>query len=146
MADTDGGLKPAAHARWIRRQQAPGNTVGAVARDAAGHLAAATSTGGVAGKRAGRVGDSAIPGAGTYADDAVGAGSATGPGEAIIRVGLVRLALAHLAAGMPPGDAAARALGTLRERTGATAGVVLLGCDATSGVAFTTTAMPTAIR
>ena len=74
-------VTPAAQARWLRRQQqTPGNTVGAVARDAAGHLAAATSTGGVAGKRAGRVGDSAILGAGTYADDAVGAGSATGLG------------------------------------------------------------------
>ena len=61
-------------------------------------------------------------------------------------MGLVRVALAHVAAGMPPGEAAARALATLRERTGATAGVVLVGSDGTPGVAFTTAAMPTAIR
>ena len=59
-------------------------TVGAVALDSAGHLAAATSTGGVQGKRAGRIGDSPLVGAGTYADDRV-AISATGSGEQLIR-------------------------------------------------------------
>jgi beta-aspartyl-peptidase (threonine type) len=62
------------------------DTVGAVALDAAGHLAAATSTGGLTNKRPGRVGDSAIIGAGTYADDRTCAVSATGVGEAIMRV------------------------------------------------------------
>jgi L-asparaginase / beta-aspartyl-peptidase len=60
-------------------------TVGAVARDANGHLAAATSTGGMTGKRWGRVGDSPIIGAGTYANDASAAVSATGHGEYFIR-------------------------------------------------------------
>lgn len=60
-------------------------TVGAVARDRAGHLAAATSTGGMTAKRPGRVGDSPIPGAGTFADDATCAISATGHGEIFIR-------------------------------------------------------------
>lgn len=60
-------------------------TVGAVARDRAGHLAAATSTGGVTAKRPGRVGDSPVPGAGTFADDATCAISATGHGEIFIR-------------------------------------------------------------
>src|SRR5579875_3480728 len=67
----------AARRRWRERRPAPGETVGAVACDARGHVAAATSTGGIAGKRAGRVGDSAVIGAGTYADDTLGAGSAT---------------------------------------------------------------------
>src|SRR5205085_616655 len=58
-------------------------TVGAVALDVAGHVAAATSTGGIGGKRAGRIGDSPIIGAGTLADDRGGAVSATGDGEAI---------------------------------------------------------------
>ena len=62
-----------ARRRWRERRPASGDTVGAVARDHAGHLAAATSTGGVAGKRSGRVGDSAVLGAGTYADDRLGA-------------------------------------------------------------------------
>jgi L-asparaginase / beta-aspartyl-peptidase len=65
-------------------------TVGAVAADAAGRLAAATSTGGMTGKRFGRIGDSPIIGAGTYADDRACAVSATGHGEVFIR-----LAVAH---------------------------------------------------
>jgi len=60
-------------------------TVGAVARDAAGHLAAATSTGGRAGQHPGRVGDSPLPGAGTWADDDTLAVSCTGEGEAFVR-------------------------------------------------------------
>lgn len=60
-------------------------TVGAVALDQQGHLAAATSTGGLTGKRPGRVGDSAVIGAGTYADDRSCAVSATGSGEFYIR-------------------------------------------------------------
>jgi beta-aspartyl-peptidase (threonine type) len=60
-------------------------TVGAVALDANGHIAAATSTGGLTGKRWGRIGDSPIIGAGTYADDGSAAVSATGSGEYFIR-------------------------------------------------------------
>ena len=60
-------------------------TVGAVALDQAGHMAAATSTGGITGKRWGRVGDSPIIGAGTYAEDKMCAVSATGDGEFFIR-------------------------------------------------------------
>ena len=62
-----------------------GSTVGAVARDVDGHLAAATSTGGRTGQVPGRVGDSPIPGAGTWADDGTCAVSATGVGEAFLR-------------------------------------------------------------
>ncbi|HMG45999.1 MAG TPA: isoaspartyl peptidase/L-asparaginase [Allosphingosinicella sp.] len=65
-------------------------TVGAVATDGKGHVAAATSTGGLTGKRWGRIGDSPIIGAGTYADDRGCAVSATGAGEYFIR-----LAVAH---------------------------------------------------
>jgi beta-aspartyl-peptidase (threonine type) len=63
-------------------------TVGAVALDTHGHVAAATSTGGMTGKRWGRIGDSPIIGAGTYADDRACAVSATGWGEFFIRVGV----------------------------------------------------------
>jgi beta-aspartyl-peptidase (threonine type) len=63
-------------------------TVGAVARDREGHLAAATSTGGLTGKRWGRIGDSPVIGAGTYADDRACAVSATGAGEFFIRAGV----------------------------------------------------------
>lgn len=63
-------------------------TVGAVALDSFGHLAAATSTGGLTGKRPGRIGDSPVIGAGTYADDRCCAISATGSGEFYIRASL----------------------------------------------------------
>jgi L-asparaginase / beta-aspartyl-peptidase len=63
-------------------------TVGAVAVDAHGHVAAATSTGGITGKRWGRIGDSPLIGAGTYADDRACAVSATGAGEFFIREGV----------------------------------------------------------
>ena len=62
-------------------------TVGAVARDSAGHLAAATSTGGLTGKRWNRIGDSPVIGAGTWADDRGAATSCTGSGEHFIRLG-----------------------------------------------------------
>lgn len=74
-----------------------GGTVGAVARDREGRFAAATSTGGISGKRAGRIGDSPIVGAGTWAGADI-ALSATGDGEAILRVTLTRAIDARLAA------------------------------------------------
>lgn len=60
-------------------------TVGAVAMDMQGHIAAATSTGGMTNKRFGRIGDSPVPGAGTYANDATCAISCTGHGEYFLR-------------------------------------------------------------
>ncbi len=67
------------------KDHATTGTVGAVALDAAGNLAAGTSTGGIHERRAGRVGDTPIIGAGTYADNAVGAVSGTGQGEYFLR-------------------------------------------------------------
>ncbi|HUO87201.1 MAG TPA: isoaspartyl peptidase/L-asparaginase [Thermoanaerobaculia bacterium] len=78
---------------WERSRPRPDDdrdTVGAVARDRDGHLAAATSTGGTSNKRWGRVGDVPILGAGTYADDRTAALSATGKGEEFIRHGVTR--------------------------------------------------------
>ncbi len=77
------------HTSLLDRTHAYG-TVGAVALDQSGHLAAATSTGGLTGKRWGRVGDSPIIGAGTYAEDGVCAVSATGTGEFFIRASAAR--------------------------------------------------------
>jgi beta-aspartyl-peptidase (threonine type) len=74
-------------------------TVGAVARDAQGHLAAATSTGGMTGKRWGRIGDSPVIGAGTYAADGVCAVSATGSGEFFIRASAARQVCDRIALG-----------------------------------------------
>jgi beta-aspartyl-peptidase (threonine type) len=79
-------------ARVLSQRERPegGGTVGAVARDREGRLAAATSTGGTVGKRSGRISDSAIIGAGTWADDLTCAVSATGEGEYFIRSGFAR--------------------------------------------------------
>lgn len=71
-------------------------TVGAVALDSAGHVAAATSTGGLTGKRWGRIGDAPVIGAGTYADDRACAVSATGSGEYFIREGVAHEICARL--------------------------------------------------
>ncbi len=117
-----------------------GGTVGAVARDAGGGMAAATSTGGSSGKHPGRVGDSPLVAAGTWADDATAAISCTGDGEAIIRVALaheIDALIRH--AGLSLAEACDRALAGL-EHLG-TAGVIAVGAD---GIAapFTTPAMP----
>jgi L-asparaginase / beta-aspartyl-peptidase len=135
-----------ARRRWREAAPAPGETVGAVACDGRGHVAAATSTGGVAGKRVGRVGDSAVIGAGTYADDRLGAGSATGPGEAIIRLCLVRAALELVGRGHDPARVAQWALDDLERRTGATAGLILIDPAGRVGVAHTSETMAAAWR
>jgi len=85
-------------------------TVGAVALDRGGHLAAATSTGGLTNKRFGRVGDSPIIGAGTYADDRTCAVSSTGTGEEFIRFGVARSISARMAYGGEDLETAARAV------------------------------------
>jgi isoaspartyl peptidase/L-asparaginase-like protein (Ntn-hydrolase superfamily) len=110
-------LRRAQLARWRERASAPagGGTVGAVARDARGHLAAATSTGGMTGKLAGRVSDSALVGAGTFADDATCAVSATGTGDAFIRAGFAHAVDAGLRhAGLALELACERALASVR--------------------------------
>jgi L-asparaginase / beta-aspartyl-peptidase len=84
----------------------PLGTVGAVALDAQGHVASATSTGGTPNKRKGRVGDSPLFGAGGYADDHFGAASATGMGEQIMRLLLSKYAIDQLAQGISAQDAA----------------------------------------
>jgi len=117
-------------ARWRgRRRRKPvhgAGTVGAVALDRAGAVAAATSTGGTPGKLPGRVGDSGVIGAGTWADDGAGAVSATGQGEAIIRVGLARAVAERLKVGRPAAEAASEALEELWKKTGAKAGVIVV--------------------
>lgn len=85
-------------------------TVGAVALDRDGHLAALTSTGGMTNKRPGRIGDSPLIGAGTYADDRFAAVSCTGTGEAFIRVAAAHDVCARMAYGGQDLAAAAQAV------------------------------------
>ncbi len=118
-----------------------GGTVGAVARDVHGHVAAATSTGGTPGKRIGRVGDSPLVGAGTYADDLGGAASATGDGEGILRVVLSGAAVAALARGEEPESVARERIADLADRIGSTGGLILIRRDGRMGWARSTSTM-----
>ncbi len=99
-----------------QRQAQTADTVGALALDARGNLAAANSTGGVAFKLPGRVGDSPLPGAGYYADNRFGAVATTGQGEHIMRAGLGFLVMRLLQQGLPAQEAAERARALFWER------------------------------
>lgn len=122
-----------------------GSTVGAVARDRDGHVASATSTGGMMNKRAGRVGDTPIIGAGTYADDRAGAASATGHGEGAIRIGVTRLVAFHMGAGIPAERATRAAIEELDARIGVTGGVIAIDRDLRWGFARSTATMSWAL-
>lgn len=124
-----------------RRWEEKHGTVGCVARDQAGKLAAGTSTGGIFDKLPGRVGDSPLPGCGTYADDS-GAVSCTGNGEAIIRIVMGKTALEWVRAGLHPTAAAKRALAVLEEKTGSHAGLIIVDREGRVGHARNTEYMP----
>jgi beta-aspartyl-peptidase (threonine type) len=118
-----------------------GGTVGAVAIDAAGNLAAATSTGGMVGKKPGRVGDSPLLGVGTYADNDAGAVSATGQGEAIMRLALGSRTLAFLRIAGDPEAAACRAIELMQRRVGGTGGLILMAPGGQMALARSTPTM-----
>lgn len=116
-------------------------TVGAVACDSHGHVAAATSTGGVTGKRWGRIGDSPLIGAGTYADDRAGAVSCTGSGEFFIRVGVAHEICARARIGGEPVADAAKVVLDEVHAMGGTGGVIVAAPDGTAAWHFTTPGM-----
>ena len=134
----------AAWARWRERHEradeAPpptgSATVGAVAHDAHGNLAAVTSTGGVLGKWPGRVGDAPIVGAGTYADRSV-AVSCTGRGEAFLRAVTAKALAERLAAGAALEDALERALADVRA-LGGEGGLIVVTADGRLAYGFDT--------
>jgi L-asparaginase / beta-aspartyl-peptidase len=143
---------PQQRARWeklcaARRPEeladlaSPKGTVGAVARDGRGHLAAATSTGGIAMKRPGRVGDTPIVGAGTYADDALAAVSCTGHGERIIQLTLARHCADLVGQGRSPMDAAREAVRTLGARVRGEGGLIVVARHGEVGFAQNTPVM-----
>lgn len=111
--------------RWL-------DTVGAVALDARGHVAAAVSTGGISMKRAGRIGDSPVVGSGFWADDRWGACVTTGVGEALLRQGTARRCVQLVMDGHDPAAAAAAALYELVDHEGddrGVSGVILVTAD-----------------
>ncbi len=141
IGDPDGAqqkLRPSGH-------DLPGfdshDTVGAVALDARGNLAAATSTGGTLNKTPGRVGDSSLIGCGCYADNLAAAVSLTGWGEPIMKLVLGKWATDRVAAGSAPEIAAREAISYLYNRLGGHGGIILLGPDGRFGLAHNTPAM-----
>jgi L-asparaginase / beta-aspartyl-peptidase len=119
-----------------------GNTVGAVARDATGRLAAATSTGGMTGTEPGRVGDAPLVGGGTYADEHA-ACSCTGDGEALARACAAFWTVDNVADG--PQAAADRSVARVLERYGGYGGLIVLDASGAIGIARSASAMPHAI-
>ena len=117
------------------------DTVGAVALDARGNLAAATSTGGTLNKTPGRVGDSSLIGCGCYADNLAAAVSLTGWGEPIMKLVLGKWATDRVAAGTTPELVAREAIAYLYNRLGGHGGIILLGPDGRFGLAHNTPAM-----
>jgi len=111
-------------------------TVGAVACDRAGNLAAATSTGGMTGKLPGRVGDSPIIGAGTFADNATCAVSATGHGESFIRYSAAHEIAARIAHGGQDVAEAAEAVVAMLGKVEGFGGLVAVARDGTLALPF----------
>jgi len=125
----------------------PGHdTVGAVALDASGHLAAATSTGGTLNKTPGRVGDASLIGCGCYADDQSGAVSCTGWGEPIMKLVLGKWAADRLTTGALPDLAAREAIGYLNSRLDGHGGMILLDSKGRYGIAHNTPRMAWGVR
>jgi beta-aspartyl-peptidase (threonine type) len=117
------------------------DTVGAVALDAHGNLAAGTSTGGTLNKTPGRVGDSSLIGCGCYADNLSAAVSLTGWGEPIMKLVLGKWATDRVGSGAAPEIAAREAIRYLFSRLGGHGGIILLGPDGRFGLAHNTPAM-----
>jgi L-asparaginase / beta-aspartyl-peptidase len=151
MAAYDNALlvTPRQRERWERMRGAasstaarPGHgTVGAVARDAHGHVAAATSTGGMVMKRPGRIGDTPIIGCGSYADDALAAVSCTGHGERIIQLTLARHAADLVGRGLGAMDAAREAVRLLGARVAGEGGLIVVAPSGAVGFAHNTEIM-----
>lgn len=114
------------------------DTVGAVALDSHGNLAAGTSTGGTLNKAPGRVGDSSLIGCGCYADNHSAAVSLTGWGEPIMKLVLGKWATDRVSGGVAPELAAQQAIGYLFQRLGGHGGIILLGPDGQFGLAHNT--------
>jgi beta-aspartyl-peptidase (threonine type) len=117
-------------------------TVGACAIDRDGHVATATSTGGTCYKRPGRLGDTPLAGCGTYADDRGGAASATGDGEACIRVTVTARAVGFMRQGLSAQDAAVACVTLLADDVGGTGGVICCDRAGRLGAAHSTAHMP----
>lgn len=135
--------------RYLAAKQSPADshqhgTVGAVALDRHGHLAAATSTGGTTGKMPGRLGDTALIGSGTYADDRTCAVSCTGHGEMFIRHAAAFQLAAPAANSAATLEVRARDLVQRLKRVGGSGGLIAIGSRGEVVMEFNTPTMPRA--
>lgn len=122
------------------------DTVGAVALDNAGNIAAATSTGGTLNKAPGRLGDSSLIGCGCYADNQSAAASTTGWGEPIMKLVLAKWAADRVVAGNLPQWAAAEAMNYLKGRLNGHGGIIVLDSQGRFGLAHNTPRMAWAVK
>lgn len=122
------------------------DTVGAVALDIDGNVAAGTSTGGTLNKAPGRVGDSSLIGCGCYADNESAAVSTTGWGEAMMKLVLGKYACDQVQSGLPPQQAASESLDLMRRRLNGHGGMILLAPDGRAGIAHNTPRMAWGIK
>jgi beta-aspartyl-peptidase (threonine type) len=138
------------HAREQQYLESPGefcgpsmshDTVGAVALDANGDLAAATSTGGTLNKAPGRVGDSSLIGSGCYADNETGAASTTGWGEPMMKLVFAKHATDRIGDGSSPEQVAPESISYLAKRLNGRSGIILLDRQGRVGIAHNTPRM-----
>ena len=122
------------------------DTVGAVALDRKGDIAAATSTGGTLNKAPGRLGDSSLIGCGCYADNKTAAVSTTGWGEPLMKLVLAKWAADRVASGNLPEWVAAEAINYLKARVNGHGGMILLDARGRFGIAHNTPRMAWALK
>src|SRR2546425_11211027 len=122
------------------------DTVGAVALDRDGNIAAATSTGGTLNKAPGRLGDSSLIGCGCYANNESAAASTTGWGEPIMKVVLAKWTADRIAAGNLPEWAAQESMNYLKERVNGHGGIIVLDKNGHFGIAHNTPRMAWALK
>src|SRR5271165_2814201 len=122
------------------------DTVGAVALDREGNIAAATSTGGTLNKAPGRLGDSSLIGCGCYADNLTAAASTTGWGEPIMKLVLAKWTADRVSAGNLPEWAAQEAMNYLKQRLNGHGGIIVLNAQGQIGIAHNTPRMAWACK
>jgi beta-aspartyl-peptidase (threonine type) len=122
------------------------DTVGAIALDAEGNIAAATSTGGTLNKAPGRLGDSSLIGCGCYADNESAAASLTGWGEPIMKLVLAKWSADRVLAGNAPEWIAQEAINYLKSRVNGHGGIILLDSRGRFGIAHNTPRMAWAFK
>jgi beta-aspartyl-peptidase (threonine type) len=143
LASTDGNDL---FAREIPHDMLSHDTVGAVALDRNGNIAAATSTGGTLNKAPGRLGDSSLIGCGCYADNLSAAASTTGWGEPIMKLVLAKWAADRVESGSLPEWAANEAMNYLKQRLSGHGGIILLDAQGRFGIAHNTPRMAWALH